>query len=894
MPSYSSSGSVANGTTSVAPACPATVAAGDVLVLQVDTNGSAFGTPSGVTGWVALTATAANSRRQQTWWKVADGTEGGATVTVSGLTSGTQSAGVVSRFTPSTAGNKLTVARNVTTVGTDTSVTTTAYSATGASKQSDTGGLWVSPYLVTSTTAVLTGFTSSALTQTGATIGATTSQRFAAQSSGAYGVGLATAPITTGGSGAPKMAGNGTGSATVGGVAHFLEIFEYNGINTYSGDTESFESGLPGDITTSGSGSDPSDGTVVTDFATDGTHSLKGSGGGDRWFFNSTRFNPTGDFDIFVDLILNPATASSSRDIANFAFWCQGSGGSENGFMFRMDLGSPGGFFSITNGSHNDLGVPGFQDPSLFYPGAPPGLWYRLHVVAVGSTVSVTVADLSGTISPPGPYGPYTIDVAQYFGNDGSGHTLTNAGHFGQHADGAGTVDGHRWDRLILAGSGSTSVSGTDSGTLTESTGTGIAATESGALADSSSISATPGATDSATLSDSSQVTLPATDSGTLTEGASAIVAIGTATDSATLADTSLVRIPTTDSGTLTETSTVINALVGIDSAALTDSSSLAPAGAATDSGALTEASAVAASAATTDTGTLTEGTSQVAQSSSDTGTLSDSSTVAVLTLITGTDTGTLTEGTDQVGIPTSDSGALADASSIAATVASADTGALTEASVAQVTIVAVDSATLSEFSTVTVTIASTDSGALTESSSVNTGSNVSGTDAGTLGDSSTLSVTVAGGADGGTLSDSSSSLLTFAGSDGGSMAEASLIAAQITGSDTATMADSSMLIPTTAASDGGTLTDTVLLSPITLAGLDAAILAETRTLLATLVAFDTGTLLEAEQIIIPGNNREIEVAVTTGGPRWAVTSSPTPWAVTSGGPRLAVTQERR
>lgn len=219
MPSYSSSGSVATGTTSVVATCPATVNAGDVLIFQVQTNGSAVGT---VSGWTALTSTTANSRRQQVFWKVAAGTEGGTTVTCSGLTAGTTSTGCVDRYVPSSSG---LLSVSASTQGTDTSITTSAYTATGGSFTSVANDLAVCCYTVTSTTAVLTGFASPALTRS-TNWGTSTNQRNAVQSSGLFMVGVQTAPVTTGTTGTANMAGTGTGSSTVGGIAHFLIIHE--------------------------------------------------------------------------------------------------------------------------------------------------------------------------------------------------------------------------------------------------------------------------------------------------------------------------------------------------------------------------------------------------------------------------------------------------------------------------------------------------------------------------------------------------------------------------------------------------------------------------------------------------------------------------------------------
>lgn len=85
-----------SGGTALVPTCPSTVNANDLLLLQVMTYGSAattlpINTPS---GWTSHSTDISGARRQGIYYKIADGTEDGATVGITGTYSGSPTAGV--------------------------------------------------------------------------------------------------------------------------------------------------------------------------------------------------------------------------------------------------------------------------------------------------------------------------------------------------------------------------------------------------------------------------------------------------------------------------------------------------------------------------------------------------------------------------------------------------------------------------------------------------------------------------------------------------------------------------------------------------------------------------------------------------------------------------------
>lgn len=108
---FQSIGTGANGSTSVAPSYPASIAAGDYLVCVVTSGATNSETPTTPSGWTLLATGASTDgtygvdtgpRRATVFGKVADGTESG-TLSVS-ITNGGTCRGTISRFTKSQAG----------------------------------------------------------------------------------------------------------------------------------------------------------------------------------------------------------------------------------------------------------------------------------------------------------------------------------------------------------------------------------------------------------------------------------------------------------------------------------------------------------------------------------------------------------------------------------------------------------------------------------------------------------------------------------------------------------------------------------------------------------------------------------------------------------------------
>lgn len=134
-------GTGANGSTTVAPSYPASITAGQYLVLVVTSGGTGDPTPTTPSGWTFLATGAstdgtfgvdAGPRRVTVFGREADGTETG-TVTVS-ITSGNTCRGTISRFTRSGSGSWVVEAQ-----GANDSTSGTGFSATGASMNWNTG-----------------------------------------------------------------------------------------------------------------------------------------------------------------------------------------------------------------------------------------------------------------------------------------------------------------------------------------------------------------------------------------------------------------------------------------------------------------------------------------------------------------------------------------------------------------------------------------------------------------------------------------------------------------------------------------------------------------------------------------------------------------------------------
>lgn len=138
---FQSIGTGANGSTSVAPSYPASIAAGDYLTLHVSSGGTGNPTPSTPSGWTLLaTGTSTDGtfgidtgpRRMTVFGKIAAGTETG-TLSVT-ITSGNTCRGTIARWTKSGSGTWTIEAQ-----GADDSTSGTGVSMTTASMNWNTG-----------------------------------------------------------------------------------------------------------------------------------------------------------------------------------------------------------------------------------------------------------------------------------------------------------------------------------------------------------------------------------------------------------------------------------------------------------------------------------------------------------------------------------------------------------------------------------------------------------------------------------------------------------------------------------------------------------------------------------------------------------------------------------
>lgn len=200
-----------------------------------------------------------------------------------------------------------------------------------------------------------------------------------------------------------------------------------------TGDFEGFDT-LPADI-------------IKTAGVTLDNGTLRSDGDGEWWYFNGTRFQVTGDFDITYDVQFPDPGAT--RDIANFAFWINPGATpttTANGFMFRLDTGNAGAvFLKVTGGTHTILSG-GTNNLGTAMDVAPRGPVLRTRLVAVGTIVRVTTIQLDTNVL----IRDYTLDFATLF--DPNSHP--RSGTFGQKQDGAGSAAGHRWDNIQLGGAG--------------------------------------------------------------------------------------------------------------------------------------------------------------------------------------------------------------------------------------------------------------------------------------------------------------------------------------------------------------------------------------------------------------------------------------------------------
>ncbi len=267
-----------------------------------------------------------------------------------------------------------------------------------------------------------------------------------------------------------------------------------------------------------------------------------------------------------------------------------------------------------------------------------------------------------------------------------------------------GTVTGGAAFIRLREVSGSTAVSGTDTGAGSEGT-PGLLAASS--LADTGALTEAAGGSATATT----------TDSGTGADASSLLVAF-TATDSAALTATSSVVASTTVTAT--------------DSGTGTDAATATATGTTTDTAAGTEATTLAAALDRTDTGALADSaTTTAATTGSDAGGLVEAATLAAT--ITGADAGALTD-TSSVnagGSPSgTDAGNLTEAASLIVVITASDAAAFTDTASVTVSGTAVevtDAGTATESASLVVTLTTADSGALTEQATGAGGSTTTG-----------------------------------------------------------------------------------------------------------------------------------------------------------------------
>lgn len=178
--------------------------------------------------------------------------------------------------------------------------------------------------------------------------------------------------------------------------------------------------------------------SLTSDYANPGK-SLGMFGPSTSWWFNAGTSSPgyaSGDFDISTDIYWPGTTA----DRAPFGFWMTGSGTTspssstqENvtGYLFYLSNydGAGNGFYTVSSGSCCTQ-ISGNSD----FPGLAAGVWHRLRLKAIGSTVTATVIRLdTGELE-------VTRTVTVPSGN--------RAGVFGQKFTSTGSSTGHRWDNF--------------------------------------------------------------------------------------------------------------------------------------------------------------------------------------------------------------------------------------------------------------------------------------------------------------------------------------------------------------------------------------------------------------------------------------------------------------
>lgn len=202
-PTFVSVGTAATGTTALAIAYPASLAAGNKLLMFVQTNGSAVSTP---TGWTALGTLAGDTA---VFGKDSTGSETGTNAVT--CTGGTVSSGYIAQYAPATGGDVLTP-HVVSIIDTDTS--STAINEIGASTACVTGDAMIAGWEAVPASGSFSGtVTTQGLHYTGGpTIGSVASRTNIKNTAGTMCYGLADGVITAGGTGLPSYTATAAGA----------------------------------------------------------------------------------------------------------------------------------------------------------------------------------------------------------------------------------------------------------------------------------------------------------------------------------------------------------------------------------------------------------------------------------------------------------------------------------------------------------------------------------------------------------------------------------------------------------------------------------------------------------------------------------------------------------
>ena len=172
---------------------------------------------------------------------------------------------------------------------------------------------------------------------------------------------------------------------------------------------------------------------TTSDFGNPG-NSLRSDGYHKGWMYNNPIGYVNGDFDVSYDVFF---PSSGTQDIADFGFWLKNSGGfpgsysSMTGYAFALDSGNcDGGFWGFSNGGWTRI------TGSCSWGNPQRNKWWRVHLVASGSTLTATLIDPA-----TGAQGQQEIRTLPGGNRDG---------YFGQVPDNHGASEGHRWDNLQI------------------------------------------------------------------------------------------------------------------------------------------------------------------------------------------------------------------------------------------------------------------------------------------------------------------------------------------------------------------------------------------------------------------------------------------------------------